>query len=54
MDKTAWTVLPLLMRGMGLRADALSSALDDVNLASAVVSSCELHVARYRGPVDGE
>ena len=54
MDKVARTVLPMLLRGMGLRADALSSVLDDVNLPPGATSSCELHVARYRAPVDGE
>ncbi len=60
LDHVARTVLPLLLQGMGLRADALSGALDDTNLPSTIMSSSELHVARYRpvpspvGPVDGE
>ena len=54
MDRVARTVLPLLLRGVGLRSDALSGVLDDVNLPAAAASSCELHVARYRGPADGE
>jgi len=53
LDRVARTVLPLLLRGVGLRSDALSGVLDDVNLPAAAASSCELHVARYRGPVDG-
>ena len=52
MDSIARNVLPLLFRGMGLRSDALSGVLDDGKSPSA--SSCELHVARYRGPDDGE
>ena len=35
-------------------ADALSGILDDVNLPSTIMSSCELHVVRYRGPNHGE
>ncbi len=54
MDKAARIILPLVLRGMGLRADALSGVLDDVHRPSTVVSSSELHVARYCGPVDGE
>ena len=52
MDSVARSVLPLLLRGVGLRADALSGVLDDVKSPSE--SSSELHVARYRGPADGE
>ena len=54
MDRAARTVLQLLLRGIGLRSDALSGALDDVNLSSTMMSSCELHVAGYRGPARGE
>ncbi len=54
MGTVARTALPLLLRGMGLRADALSGVLDDVHRPSAVPSSSELHVARYRGRSDGE
>ena len=54
LDTVARTVLPLLLRGMGLRSDALSSVLDDIPRPSTVTSSSEIHVTRYRGPVDGE
>ncbi len=54
MENVARAVLPLLLRGMGLRSDALNGALDDINPPSTVMSSSELHVARYRGPIDGE
>ncbi len=54
MDGVARAVLPLLLRGIGLRSDALNSVLDDMNLPSTVASSSELHVARYRGPVHGK
>ena len=54
MDRAARTVLQLLMRGTSLRSDALSSALDDINLPSTAKSSCELHVARYRGSIQGK
>ena len=52
--KFARMVLPLLLRGIGLRSDALSSVLDDIHMPPAVESSSELHVIRYRGPLDGE
>jgi len=54
MDKVARMVLPLLLRGIGLRSDALSSVLDDTHMPLATASSSELHVIRYRGPLDGE
>lgn len=54
MDSVAREVLQLLLRGVGLRSDALSDVLDDIKLASAQLSSCELHVARYRGAAGGE
>ena len=54
MDSVARSVLPLLLRGMGLRGDALSGILDDAKSPAAVVSSCELDIARYRGPADGD
>ena len=54
LDNTARSVLPLLLRGMGLRSDALSGVLDEIHLPSTVMSSSELHAARYRGPANGE
>ena len=54
MDAAARAVLPLLVRGIGLRSDAMNGILDDTKLPSGVVSSCELHVARYRGTTAGE
>jgi len=54
MDKVARIILPLLLRGMGLRSDVMSSVLDDVHRASTVMSSSEFHVVRYRGTPDGE
>ena len=52
LDKVARMVLPLLLRGMRLRSDALSGIMDDIYQPRA--SSSELHVIRYRGPIDGE
>ncbi len=54
MDNVARMVLPLLLRGVSLRSDALSSVLDDNHMQPATASSSELHVTRYRGPLDGE
>ena len=54
MDNVARAVLPLLLRGTGLRADALSGMLDDIHPPSAIPPSCQLHVGRYRSPSCGE
>ena len=54
LDDVARTVLRLLLQGLGLRSDAMSGVLDDTDLPSTIVSSSELHVARYRGLIDGE
>ena len=47
-------VLALLLRGNGLRADAMSGILDDVRPTSSQTSSSALHALRYRGPTAGE
>ena len=54
LDKVARAVLPLVLRGIDLRSDALSGVLDDIPRPSTVTSSSELHVARYRGRAESE
>ncbi len=54
LDNAARTVLSLLLRGIGMRSDALSSILDDSHRPSTVVSSSEVHAIRYRGAAGGE
>ncbi len=44
-------VLPLVLRGNGLRADAMSGVLDDVPSTSGQASSSVLHAVCYRGPI---
>jgi hypothetical protein len=53
LEKLTRNVLALLLRGSGLRSDAMSAVLDDARLASGQTSSSALHVIRYRGPTAG-
>ena len=49
----ARNVLALLLRGSGLRSDAMSGVLDDARLTSGQTSSIAHHVIRYRGQTEG-